>query len=108
MAQSKSTTLIITEKPQAAEKIAAALGEGKDEKITNKDKVSYYEFFKDNKRYVVGCAVGHLYGVGQREARGPFPNFDIEWQPAYEKKSSAFTKKYLNVLKMLAKDADDI
>jgi len=43
MAKEKNTTLIITEKPAAA-KIAAALSGGADEKITNKDKVSYYEF----------------------------------------------------------------
>ena len=39
----KNTTLIITEKPAAAAKIAAALSDASDEKITNKDKVSYYE-----------------------------------------------------------------
>ncbi len=103
----KSSTLIITEKPQAAEKIAAALSNATDEKITTKEKVSYYEFFKDNKRYIVGCAVGHLYGVQQSAARGPFPNFEVEWKPAFTKKSSAFTKKYLDVLKNLSKDADE-
>lgn len=103
----KDTTLIITEKPQAAEKIAAALSNSTDEKITTKDKVSYYEFTKDKKRYLVGCAVGHLFGIGQKAARGSFPNFDVEWQPAYTKKSAAFTKKYLNVLKNLAKEADE-
>lgn len=103
----KNTTLIITEKPQAAAKIAAALSGASDEKITTKDKVSYYEFYKENKRYIVGCAVGHLYGIQQKEARGPFPNFDVEWRPTFMKKSSDFTKKYLNVLKSLAKESDE-
>ena len=103
----KNVTLIITEKPQAAEKIADALSGSTDEKITSKDGVKYYEFFKENKKYIVGCAVGHLYGVGQIAARGPFPNFEIEWKPAYEKKSGSFTKKYLFVLKKLAKEADE-
>ena len=40
----EKTTLIITEKPAAAEKIASALSNTTDKKITNKDKVSYYEF----------------------------------------------------------------
>ena len=35
----KNATLIITEKPAAAEKIAAALSGATDEKVTNKDKV---------------------------------------------------------------------
>ena len=76
-------------------------------RVINKDGVSYYEFFKENKKYIVSCAVGHLYGVQQKEARGPFPNFEIEWKPAYEKKSGSFTKKYLFVLKKLAKEADE-
>lgn len=107
MAEKSKTTLIITEKPAAAEKIAAALSDAKDEKITNKDKVSYYEFYKDNHRYLVGCAVGHLFGIQQIAKRGPFPNFEVEWQPAYQKKSGSFTKRYLSVLKRLAKEADD-
>jgi DNA topoisomerase I len=103
----KDATLIITEKPQAAAKIAAALSNATDEKITTKDKVSYYEFIRDKKRYIVGCAVGHLFGIGQKALRGPFPNFDVEWQPAHKKKSGSFTKKYLNVLKKLTKEANN-
>jgi len=103
----KNTTLIITEKPAAAAKIAAALSDATDEKITNKDKVSYYEFYKGSRRYIVGCAVGHLYGIQQTAARGPFPNFEVEWKPASNKKGGSFTKKYLSVLKKLAKEADE-
>ena len=103
----KKATLIITEKPQAAEKIAAALSGNKDEKITTKEKVSYYEFFKNNKRYIVGCAVGHLFGVQQIAARGPFPNFEVSWQPSHQKKAGEFTKRYLNVLKKLVKESDE-
>ncbi len=102
-----NTTLIITEKPQAAAKIAAALSNAKDQKYTTKDKVSYYEFQRDGRNYIVGCAVGHLFGVQQIAQRGPFPNFDIKWQPAYQKKKSAFTKRYLSTLKKLAKEADE-
>ncbi len=35
--------------------------------------------------------------------------FDIEWKPVSEtSKSSAFTKKYLDAIKKLSKDAKDI
>jgi DNA topoisomerase I len=105
--KNKNATLIITEKPAAAAKIAAALSNATDEKITTKDKVSYYEFFKGNRKYIVGCAVGHLFGIQQIALRGPFPNFDVEWRPAHNKKSGSFTKKYLAVLKKLAKEADE-
>ncbi len=100
-------TLIITEKPAAAAKIAAALSGATDEKITNKDKVSYYEFYKGSRRYIVGCAVGHLFGVQQIAKRGPFPNFEVKWQPSHQKKAGAFSKKYLTVLKKLAKESDE-
>jgi len=103
----KNATLIITEKPAAAAKIAAALSGATDEKITTKDGVSYYEFYKESRRYIVGCAVGHLFGIQQIAKRGPFPNFEVEWQPAYQKGRSAFTEKYLKTLKKLAKECDE-
>ncbi len=101
------TILIITEKPAAAEKIAAALSNGTDEKITDKNKVSYYEFERNGKRAIVACAVGHLFGIQQKEARGGFPNFDVEWKPNYKKKSAEYTKRYLDVIKKLCKQADE-
>jgi DNA topoisomerase-1 len=103
----KNATLIITEKPAAAAKIAAALSDATNEKITNKDKVSYYEFYKGERRYIVGCAVGHLFGIQQIAKRGPFPNFEVEWKAAHNKKGGAFTEKYLKVLKKLAKECDE-
>ena len=103
----KDAILIITEKPAAAAKIAAALSGATDEKITDKNKVSYYEFYKGSQRYLVGCAVGHLFGVQQIAKRGPFPNFDIDWQPASNKKGGAFTKKYLAVLKKLVRESKE-
>jgi len=103
----KNATLIITEKPAAAAKIAAALSGATDEKIMSKDKVAHYEFYKGSRRYIVGCAVGHLFGIQQIAKRGPFPNFEVEWKPAYKKGRSAFTEKYLKTLKKLAKECDE-
>ncbi len=106
MAKEKAT-LIITEKPAAAAKIAAALSDATDEKITTKDNVAYYEFYEGPRKYIVGCAVGHLFGIQQIAKRGPFPNFEVDWQPAHQKGRGAFTKKYLTTLKKLAKGADE-
>ena len=98
--------LIITEKPNAAKKIADALADGKPvKKLVNK--VPYYELTHNGKDIIVGCAVGHLYGLKQKEKKVKLPIFDIEWIPTSEiSKGSAFTKKYLNVLKKIAKTAD--
>ena len=100
--------LIICEKPSAAKKIAEALANGKPIK-ENMNGVPYYKITRGNRDIVVSCAVGHLYGLGEREKKGwIFPVFDIEWKPAAEiSKKSAFSKKYLSVIKKLAKEADE-
>ena len=99
--------LIVTEKPAAALKIAEALADGKSIK-ENHQGVPYYRLTHGKKDIVVACAVGHLYGLAEKEKKGwHFPVFDIEWKPVAETtKSSAFTKKYLNTLKKLSKGAD--
>ncbi|MBS3101018.1 DNA topoisomerase I [Candidatus Woesearchaeota archaeon] len=100
--------LIITEKPNAAKRIAEALADGKPIKeIING--VPYYKLTHGKKDIVVACAVGHLYGLAEKEKKGwVFPVFDIEWKPVSEtSKSSAFTKKYLNAIKKLCKGANE-
>ena len=99
--------LIITEKPAAAKKIAESLADGKPIKENNQG-VPYYKLTHGKKDIVVACAVGHLYGLAEKNKKGwTFPVFDIEWKPVHETaKSSAFTKKYLSTLKKLAKGAD--
>ncbi|MBU0756717.1 MAG: DNA topoisomerase I [Nanoarchaeota archaeon] len=99
--------LIITEKPNAALKIAAALADGKPikESIT---KVPYYKITHGKRDIVVACAVGHLYTLAEKEKSFKYPSYDIEWRPSADvTKSSAFSKKYLNVIKKLAKGADE-
>jgi DNA topoisomerase I len=104
---SDKITLIICEKPQAAEKIAAALSNNSDRKHKEKNGTAYYEFEKDGKSFIVGCAAGHLFGITQKEARGPFPNFDVEWSPAHLKSKVGYTKRFYDLLKKLAKRADN-
>jgi len=99
--------LIITEKPNASKRIAEALAEGKPIKENIKG-VPYYKITHKGKDLVIGCAVGHLFGLAEKEKAGfKYPVFDIEWVPSFEiSKSADFSKKYYNALKKLAKDAD--
>ncbi|MFH1642853.1 MAG: DNA topoisomerase I [Nanoarchaeota archaeon] len=98
--------LIITEKPAAAKKIAEALADGKAIK-DNLSGAPYYKITRGNKDIMVACAVGHLFGLDQKNNSWDFPVFDISWQPAYEKKkAAAYSKKYLLTIKKLCKDAD--
>ncbi len=103
-----SYVLVITEKPQAAEKIAAALSNGKDKKINKPGGVSYYELQRNNKQVIVACAVGHLFSVSQSIKGTGYPIFDIGWFPNYEVRKNDFTKKYYNVINNLAKNAGEL
>lgn len=99
--------LIITEKPNASGRIAEALAEGKLIKENIKG-VPCYKITHGNKDLVIGCAVGHLFGLAEKvRSKGfKYPVFDIEWVPNYEiSKAADFSKKYFNVLKKLAKNA---
>jgi len=91
--------LIITEKPQAAQKIANALGEARQLK---EDGVSYYEILKDGKTIYVASAVGHLFNLTYTPGQKGWPVFNTTWEPSFNKKTAAFTKRYYNLLKHLA------
>lgn len=100
--------LIITEKPNAAKKIAEALADGKAIKQANNG-VPYYLVTHNKKDIVIGCAVGHLYGVAEKEKGGwKYPVFEITWKETSENSKSAdYSKKYVQTLKKLAKDASE-
>ncbi len=102
--------LIISEKPSSAAKIAHALADGKPvKKAVNS--VPYYELSHKKRDIVVASAAGHLYGVGERGDKRTYdyPVYDMEWKPNAELvKGAEFSKKYITLLKRLAKGADEI
>ncbi|MDD5133290.1 MAG: DNA topoisomerase I, partial [Candidatus Nanoarchaeia archaeon] len=96
------TELILAEKPDAASKIAEALSDGKPEKHIYK-KVPYYEITHKNKKIFVCSAVGHLFGLYEKDKKAwTYPVFSYEWVPIYKSsKLAAFTKPYIDLLKKL-------
>jgi len=99
--------LIITEKPNASKRIAEALADGKPIK-ENLNGVPYYKLTRGKKDIVVACAVGHLYGLAEKEKKGwVFPVFDIEWKPASEisKKHPVVISKFITGGKEIEIDA---
>ena len=99
--------LIITEKPKSALKIAQAL-DGKMDSHNEKG-VPYYKLKRDGREIVITSAVGHVYGLAEKTPnKWKYPVFDVEWKPAYEVKKTAaeHTKKYIDAIKKLAKNAD--
>ena len=77
----RDSILIITEKPQAAQKIAQALGSPK--KITE-NRVSYYELIHKGEKTIVASAVGHLLNLTATKGQKGYPIFKTEWTPSYE------------------------
>jgi len=100
-------TLIITEKPDAASRIAAALDEtGKAKKIVENG-VPYY-VAKRNTDIVIAPALGHLYTVAsEKKSRGQYPVFSYQWVPLYlAKRGATRIRTWLETIAKLARDAD--
>ncbi|MFH1682463.1 MAG: DNA topoisomerase I [Candidatus Woesearchaeota archaeon] len=101
--------LIITEKPSSAKKLAEALADTKPVKKTNK-KVSYYELTHNKKKILVGCAVGHLFGIVESGKKGwNYPVFEIKWEATNKvDKKLSYIKDYIETLAVLSSKADEI
>lgn len=99
-------SLIITEKPSVSRRVASALAD--DEVKSHKDYgAEYLSFTNEGNDFYVVSAVGHLYGLKQKEGKWEYPVFDIGWVPIWEtNKSSGFAKNYLQTIKKLAKGAN--
>ncbi len=99
-------TLVVTEKPDAANRIAMALDtEGKPKKSVSNG-VPYYQAYRDG-NIVVVPALGHLYTITSKQKGGGYPVFDYQWVPRYqaERKASRI-RVWLKVIAQLAKDAE--
>ncbi len=101
----RTITLIITEKPQAAMKIAAALG---DPRKYSENSVPYYELERNGKQIIVASAVGHLFNLTYIKGQTGWPIFNLEWKPSYTDKHATFTRNYYNLLKKLGTRAKEV
>src|SRR3989344_4485150 len=100
-----TTTMIIAEKPSAAQKIAEALADKIPKKQVYLKKIPYYELTHKGEKIIVVCAVGHLYTVTEKNKKGwTYPVFGVEWKASFEvNKGAAYTKPYLNMIQKIAK-----
>ena len=102
------TKLIICEKPKVAKKIGDALGKVKKRSYRG---VPYYEVERKEEKIIVASAVGHLFTLeenGKDKRFGKYPVFDVRWVPAWVVKGKEYVRKYIDTLKKLSKDVDDI
>ncbi|HJX50654.1 MAG TPA: DNA topoisomerase I [Candidatus Nanoarchaeia archaeon] len=103
--QDKGYELIITEKPQAAAKIASALGRATK---SNYQKIPYYEVDRQGKKIVVTSAVGHLFTLSQTSAGRNIPEFGISWVPNFKVRKGDFSRKYYETILKLCKNAGSL
>lgn len=100
-------TLIITEKPDAANRIAMALDKyGKPEKKVENG-VPYYRAYRNGDLIVVP-ALGHLYSVASKDktVRG-YPVFDFQWVPRYlAERGASKIRVWIKVISKLAENAN--
>lgn len=100
-------TLIIAEKPDAAQRIADALDLKRKAKKKEENHVPYY-LAKRDKEIVVVPAVGHLYTVAEEKTgRNYYPVFNFRWVPRYAaEKGAKHIRTWLETISKLATEAD--
>lgn len=101
-----SYTLLITEKPSAAKRIADALNDEKSPVKHEEYGVPYYDIVRGGERIRVVPAIGHLYSVAQKDKGWTYPVFQIKWVPSYTvSKKAKNTENFIKVISKLSKEA---
>ena len=101
-------TLIITEKPDAAKRIAEALdSQGKPKKL--KENGVPYFVAQRNRELVVVPALGHLYTiVHERGKRNYYPVFNFRWAPRHlAERGAKAIRNWVETFSKLSHDADE-
>lgn len=92
-------TLVVCEKPDAARRIAHALGDAKE------TGASVFDVSFSGTHYKVCSASGHLYGVSDAtKNRSVYPVLDLEWAPIEGKGARA--SRIIGVISKLAQGTD--
>ena len=93
-------TLVVCEKPDAARRIAQALGEPTESRPGG---VSIFDVKSGEHQYKICTALGHLYGLTDAaKNRSVYPVLDLEWAPLAE---NPRVVRAIKVISELAKDA---
>ncbi|MCJ7614266.1 DNA topoisomerase, partial [Candidatus Bathyarchaeota archaeon] len=101
-------TLIVTEKPDAAKRIAQALDRQGKPKPLKINGVPYFVAQRDRELVVVP-AIGHLYTiVHERGKRSHYPVFNFKWTPRHlaERKAKGI-RNWVEAFSELSRDADE-
>lgn len=95
-------TLVVCEKPDAARRIAQALGDPKESRPAG---ISVFDVTSGDRHYKVCTALGHLYGLADvTKNKSVYPVLDLEWAPVAKNPRAA---RAIKVISDLAKDASE-
>jgi DNA topoisomerase-1 len=103
------TTLIVTEKPDAALHVAEALASDQTPRRVSVDGVPFFEVQRDGGRILVCSALGHLYAVGAKgtETRSQYPVWDFAWMPKHlADRGQGRQEKWIHAISKVSKEAD--
>jgi len=100
-------TLVITEKPDAAKRIAQALDKEQKPEKRQLNRTPYY-IAKHDQKIVIVPAIGHLYTVtAETKQRSDYPVFSFKWAPRFTAERNAKQiRKWIETITQLAQDAD--
>jgi DNA topoisomerase-1 len=104
-----ATTLIVTEKPDAALHVAEALSPDRKPKKISVGGVPFFDVRKEKEHILVCSALGHLYAVGAKgsEVRSQYPVWDIAWKPRHLiERGQGRQEKWIQSIAKVAKEAD--
>ena len=102
-----SYILIISEKPQAAQKIANSFGNAK--KI-RENEVNYFQVEYKKQNIIVASAVGHLFILGEKGGESwKYPIFETEWKSLDKvNKKNSYVKNYSFSFEKIKKECERI
>jgi DNA topoisomerase-1 len=103
-----STTLLVCEKPDAANRIAEALSDEKPRRLL-KHGMPYYDISHDKERLIICPALGHLYTVASeaQSKRDSYPVWDFTWKPRHKvEHGQKRLELWIQAINELSKQAD--
>jgi DNA topoisomerase-1 len=101
------TTLIVTEKPDAALHLAEALSRSEAPRRINVDGVPFFEVRTDAQRIVVCSALGHLYAVAARDPGRRYPVWDFVWKPKHlVQRGQGGQERWIQAIAKVSREAD--
>ena len=102
------TTLIVTEKPDAALHVAEALSGKNQPKRISVNSVPFFEV-NNGERILVCSALGHLYAVAAKGSgsTSQYPVWDCSWKPKHlTERGQPRQEKWIRAITQVSKEAD--